>query len=147
MIVWRIEPRHRRRATTRHRASRKDRRRLSRHQEGRIHYQTGRGPRCLAVTYAVSGDYVLLRLPEFNDVAHYAPGQPVVLEVPDAHRTVQVRGVAQVAGRRQAGLVEHARFPEPVPVGVATRVICVPLDDVEAVPSAEPDPTDLEASE
>lgn len=132
-----VEPRAGLRAATPHRASSENRWRLSRHQEGRIHYQTGRGPRCLAVTYAVAGDYVLLRLPEFNDVTHYAPGRPVVLEVSDAHSTLQVRGVAHVAGSRHARLVEQATFPEPMPVGVATRVICLPLDDVVAVPSLD----------
>lgn len=128
---------HRRnlRAVPRHRESGDHRRRLSGHQEGRIHYQTGRGPRCLAVTYTVAGDYVLLRLPEYNDVARYAPGRPVVLEVSDAPSTLQVTGVAQVAGRQHAGLVEQATFPEPIPAGVATRVICLPLDDVAVVPS------------
>ena len=134
------------RADTRCEASSEDRLRLSRHEEGRIHYQTGCGPRCLAVTYALSGDYILLRLPEYNDVTHYAPERPVLLEVSDAHDTLQVRGVAHVAGRRHVGLVDQASFPEPAPTGIAVRVICIALDDVEAVPSAQQDQLDLEMS-
>jgi hypothetical protein len=142
--VLAVEPRRGRRAVTRHPASSKDRWRLSRHTEGRIHYQTGRGPRCLAVTYAVAGGYVLLRLPEYNDVTRYAPGRQVVLEVADDPHLLQVRGVAHIAGRQHAGLVEQAIFPEPMPAGVATRVICVPFDEVAAMPAL--DPTHLEMS-
>jgi hypothetical protein len=79
------------------------------------------------VTYAVAGDYVLLRLPEYNDLGHYAPGRPVVLEVSDPDHDLQVEGLAQVAGPEQESLIEPTRFPEPVPAGVASRVICLPL--------------------
>ena len=121
-------------ASSGQRVSRKDRRRLSRHREGHLHYQTGRGPRCLAVTYAVADDYVLLRLPEYNDLGHYAPGRPVVLEVPDPHHGLQVEGVAQVAGPEHTELIDRTRFPEPVPTGVASRVICLPLAAVGPMP-------------
>jgi hypothetical protein len=115
------------RASSGQRVSRSDRRRLSRHREGRLHYQTDRGPRCLAVTYAVAGDYVLLRLPEYNDLGHYAPGRSVVLEVRDPDHDLQVEGVAQAAGPQHQALVERTRFPEPVPTGVTCRVICLPV--------------------
>jgi hypothetical protein len=121
-------------ASSRHRASTEDRRRLSSHREGYLHYQTGRGPRCLAVTYAVAGDYVLLRLPEYNDLGHYAPGRPVVLEVPDPDQDLQVEVVAQAAGSQHSALIEQTRFPEPVPDGVETRVICLPLDGLGPMP-------------
>ena len=99
-----------------------------------MHYQTGRGPRCLAVTYAVAGNYVLLRLPDYNDLGHYAPGRPVVLEVSEPDHSLQVEGVAQVAGPQHQALIEQARFPEPVPAGVTTRVICLPLDGLGPMP-------------
>ena len=129
-----VHPWQERRTTGQHGMSSEDRRRLSQHHEGQMHYQTGRGPRCLAVTYAVAGDYVLLRLPEYNELGHYAPGRPVVLEVPEPDHPLQVKGVAQVAGPQHEALVEHARFPEPVPPGVRTRVICLPLDGLVATP-------------
>lgn len=129
-----VRPRRHRQASSGQRVNRKDRRRLSRHREGHLHYQTGRGPRCLAVTYAVAGDYVLLRLPEYNDLGRYAPGRPVVLEVPDPGHGLQVEGVAQVAGPQHEALVEQTRFPEPVPTGVASRVICLPLAGLSSMP-------------
>ena len=129
-----VRPKSDRQASSRQRVSRKDRRRLSRHRDGHLHYQTGRGPRCLAVTYTIAGDYVLLRLPEYNDVSHYAPGRPVVLEVPDCDQDLQVEGVAQVAGPQHEALIQRTRFPEPVPIGVASRVICLPLTGVSPMP-------------
>ena len=116
----------------RHRAHRgglrgESRARLLRHHEGRLHYQTGRGPRCLAVTYTVAGGYVLLRFPDYNELGRYAPGRPVVLEVPDADHRVQVMGVARVVGPALDALVQQATFPEPAPDGVASRVIGLPI--------------------
>ena len=129
-----VRPKSDRQASRQRRVSRKDRRRLSRHREGHLHYQTGRGPRCLAVTYTVAGDYVLLRLPEYNDASHYAPGRTVVLDVPDPEHGLQVEGVAQVAGRQHEALIERTRFPEPVPTGVESRVICLPLAGLGPMP-------------
>ena len=86
------------------------------------------------MTYTVAGDYVLLRLPEYNDVSHYAPGRPVVLEVPDSDQNLQVEGVAQVAGPQHQALIERTRFPEPIPAGVESRVICLPLAGVGPMP-------------
>ena len=129
-----VRPRLDRQASGGHRVSRKDRRRLSRHREGHLHYQTGRGPRCLAVTYTVAGDYVLLRLPEYNDLGRYAPGQPVVLEVPDSDDGFQVEAVAQIAGPQHEALIQRTRFPEPVPTGVTSLVICLPLTGLRPMP-------------
>ena len=116
-----------------HRADREelrgdDRAGLLRHHEGRLHYQTGRGPRCLPVTYTVAGGHVLLRFPDYNELGRYAPGRPVDLEVPDADHPVQVMGVADVVGPALDALVQHARLPEPAPDGVASRVISLPID-------------------
>lgn len=129
-----VRPRPGPQASSRHLVSSEDRLRLSQHQEGHLHYQTGRGPRSLAVTFAVAGDYVLLRLPEYNDLGHYAPGRPVVLDVPDPDHGLQLEGVAQVAGPRLEALIKQTRFPEPVPAGVAARVICLPLDGLGPMP-------------
>ena len=128
----------------RHRADRgglsgDDRARLCRHHEGHVHYQTGRGPRCLAVTYTVAGDHVLLRFPEYNELGRYASGRPVVLEVPDADHPVQVMGVARVVGPALDPLVQQARFPEPAPDGVASRVISLPIDGLVPVRSTQPE--------
>jgi len=80
------------------------------------------------VTYTVAGGHVLLRFPDYNELGRYAPGRPVVLEVLDADHPVQVMGVAGVVGPALDALVQHARFPEPAPEGVASRVISLPMD-------------------
>src|SRR5881398_1992537 len=46
---------------------------LADHQEGRLDYRTGRGPRSLVVRYAVRADAVLVRVPTYNDLLQYAP--------------------------------------------------------------------------
>ena len=60
------------------------------HHEGRFGYQSGRGHRSVVVSYAVAGDQILVRLPDYNDIVHYAPGSEVSLDVdggtPAAHR-------------------------------------------------------------
>lgn len=108
-----------------------DRRRwLTRHHEGRLRYPTGRGPRALAITYVVAGNYILLKIPEYNPVAGYASGQQVELAVPHGDGDLCVRGQAQTPGPGQAHLLRQARFPEHWPEGVHTRVLCLPLSDV-----------------
>ena len=72
------------------------------HHEGRLGYQSGKGPRSVVVSYAVAEDQILVRLPDYNDIVHYAPGSEVSLDVdggtPAAHReTVVVTGKAALA--------------------------------------------------
>ena len=54
---------------------------LCSHHEGRFGYQSGRGHRSVVVSYAVAGDQILVRLPDYNDIVHYAPGAEVSLDV------------------------------------------------------------------
>ena len=60
------------------------------HHEGRLGYQSGRGHRSVVVFYAVADDQILVRLPDYNDIVHYAPGAEISLDVdggtPAAHR-------------------------------------------------------------
>ena len=92
---------------------------LCSHHEGRLGYQTGKGPRSVVVSYAVAGDQILVRLPDYNDIVHYAPGSEVSLDVdgtPAAHReTVVVTGRAPWP--KSAGA---AYRPDGVPGGVAS---------------------------
>jgi hypothetical protein len=67
------------------------------HHEGRLGYQSGRGHRSVVVFYAVAGNQILVRLPDYNDIVRYAPGAEISLAVdggtPAAHReTVTVTG-------------------------------------------------------
>lgn len=114
---------------------------LSSHREGRLAYPTGRGPRSVVVSYAVREEHVLFRLPDYNDIVHYAPGQHVTLEVdgdrpvagspPAAAETVTVTGQAQLATPQDGPTVTEADFEEQWPSSVSTRVICLPMTEVE----------------
>jgi hypothetical protein len=88
------------------------------------------------VSYAVAGDQILVRLPDYNDIVHYAPGAEISLDVdggtPAAHReTVSVTGTAALAGSGQRPLIDQAAFEEDWPSDVRTSVICLPLNTVE----------------
>ena len=72
------------------------------------------------VSYAVAGDQILVRLPDYNDIVHYAPGSEVSLDVdggtPAAHReTVVVTGRAALAGIGQEPLIDQTAFQEEWP--------------------------------
>ena len=90
---------------------------LCSHHEGRLGYQSGKGPRSVVVSYAVAEDQILVRLPDYNDIVHYAPGSEVSLDVdggtPAAHReTVVVTGRAALAGTGQKPLIDQTAFEE-----------------------------------
>ena len=72
------------------------RRWLTQHHEGRLRYRTGRGPRALAMTYVVAGDYILLKIPEYNPAAGYASGQRIEFDVPHGDGDIRVRGRAKL---------------------------------------------------
>jgi len=110
---------------------------LNSHREGRLAYQTGRGPRSVVVSYALSGESVMFKLPDYNDIVRYAPGERVTLEVEGVDETagdfetVTVTGQAQlVTGRAEQG-EPVAHFQEQWPDGVPTKVISLPLTEVE----------------
>ena len=106
------------------------------HREGRLGYQTGRGPRAVVVLYAVADGQILMRLPDYNDIVHYAPGAQVTLEVAGAVTstgdlgTVTVTGTAQLVGTEQIHIESDAVFAEPWPAGVTTSIIGLPIEDV-----------------
>jgi Pyridoxamine 5'-phosphate oxidase len=116
---------------------------LCSHHEGRLGYQSGRGPRSVVVSYAVAGDQVLVRLPDYNDIVRYAPGSEVSLDVdggtPAAHReTVTVTATAELAESDKRPLIDQAAFREDWPSDVRTSVICLPLNTVEGFELRDP---------
>jgi nitroimidazol reductase NimA-like FMN-containing flavoprotein (pyridoxamine 5'-phosphate oxidase superfamily) len=116
---------------------------LCSHHEGRLGYQSGKGPRCVVVSYAVAGDQVLVRLPDYNDIVHYAPGSEVSLDVeggtPAAHReAVTVTGTAELAESDKRPLIDQAAFQEDWPSDVRTSVICLPLSKLEGFELRDP---------
>lgn len=112
---------------------------LKHHSEGRLRYWSGRGPRGVVVRYALSGDHITFRLPDYNDIVHFAPGEPVTLTVdgtpsPAAgYETVSVVGTARLAGVDTPSDADEAQLDETWPPGVATTVIELPLVSVSGV--------------
>lgn len=108
---------------------------LVNHHQGRLGYATGRGPRSVVVNYALAGDQVVFRLPDYNDIVRYAPGERVTLEVEGVHasvgdfETVIVTGQAELAGEPSAEA--EVALDEEWPSGVSTHVLCLPMTQVE----------------
>ena len=109
---------------------------LASHHEGRLGYQSGRGPRSVVVSYAVADDKILVRLPDYNEIVRYAPGAEVSLDVeggtPAAHReAVTVTGTAELAENAHRPLIDKAAFEEDWPPDVRTSIICLPINAME----------------
>jgi hypothetical protein len=116
---------------------------LCSHHEGRLGYQSGKGPRSVVVLYTVAGDQILVRLPDYHDIVHYAPGSEVRIDVdggtPAAHReTVVVTGKAALAGGDQKPPIDQTAFQEEWPPDIAISVICVPLTAIEGFELRDP---------
>ena len=110
---------------------------LSSHREGRLGYQSGRGPQSVVVSYALADEQVVFELADYNDIAHYAPGERITLEVdgpaPAAGQfeTVTVTGQAQRASDQDGPTLARSHLDEQWPSGVCTMVICLPMTDIE----------------
>ncbi len=106
---------------------------LSHHREGRLGYLSGRGPRSVVVSYALSGDQIMVRVPDYNDIVHYAPGAEVTLEVDgptdSIRETVSVTGTAALAGPQAR--VGDGALEDVWPDGIQTSVVCVPMTRVQ----------------
>ena len=80
---------------------------LSSHDVGRLSYLSGRGPRSVVVLYELADDEIVMRLPDYHDAAHYAPGAEVRLDVEGVgnagRNAVRVAGRAVLAGRASLG--------------------------------------------
>ncbi|HEY5822331.1 MAG TPA: pyridoxamine 5'-phosphate oxidase family protein [Propionibacteriaceae bacterium] len=115
---------------------------LTNHREGRLSYATGRGPRAVVVSYAMTNEHIVVRLPDYNDIVHYAPGADITLEVADETATVSGLEMVCVGGR--AALARHddvqfaqLDFAETWPEGVHTSVVCLPMTAVEGYELAD----------
>src|SRR4029453_930014 len=76
-------------------ARREWRRWVEQHHQGRLGYLSGRGPRSVVVSYTVVGDQIRVRVPDYNDIAQYAPGARVTLAVDgEADHTSAVEAVS-----------------------------------------------------
>jgi hypothetical protein len=96
-------------------------------------YQTGRGPRAVVLSYAVTGDAIMFLLPEYNEICQYAPGRPIAMRVsaltPDESITeVVVTGIGHLL---ETGLADTVEYPEHWPLGVSTHTVCLDLVNLE----------------
>jgi hypothetical protein len=109
---------------------------LSSHDEGRLSYLSGRGPRSVVVLYSLADRHIVMRLPDYHDAAHYAPGAEVQLDVEGAGETgrdaVRVRGRAVLTGRAPIGVADGtgANLNDGAST-VAASVVCLPISHIE----------------
>ena len=106
-----------------------DRELLVRRQEGRLGYASGTGHERVVVTYTIMDSHVVIRVPEYSEIAWYAPGTEVTLTVDgdQAHPGgVQLRRIAVTDGCHSQTLDLDPRA-EHWPEGISITVICLPL--------------------
>ena len=115
---------------------------LGTHAEGRLGYLSGRGPRWVVVSYTLAPDGTIeLRIPEFNEIGQYAPGERVTFEVdgvtgPGERQTLRVRGRAHLrTGRTPA--VQAGETGERWPAGVHASIVVLHIDEVQSLAHQE----------
>jgi hypothetical protein len=100
---------------------------------------TGRGPRCVAVNYAVHGDEIVLRVPEFNEICQYAPGCEVCLVIDEMVAAdsewveVTASGVASVVDHCEHTSRERDDLDEVWPSGLTASTLRVPIAELHGV--------------
>jgi hypothetical protein len=115
------------------------RRWLEQHRQGRLGYLSGRGPRSVVVSYAVVGDQILVKVPDYNDIAHYAPGAQVTLAVDgkiDHTAVIEEVSVTGTAGHQDGNVAvpgDAVQFDESWPAAIKTSVVTLPLTGMEGV--------------
>jgi hypothetical protein len=96
------------------------------------------------VRFAVTGDNIVIRLPEYNDAVGYTSDQEVCLTVdgaapPDGEcTTVEIRGRARQADGEVIAPGAAETLGESWPKGVRLHQIFLPLTDVALLPGASP---------
>lgn len=117
------------RAAIAHQIASADRELLVRRQEGRLSYTSGKGHQTVVMAYTIRDGHVVIRVPEYSEIAWYAPGTEVTLTV-DGDQThpaaVQLRRSAITGGCHQQTSDLDPRA-EHWPEGINVTVICLPL--------------------
>ena len=115
---------------------------LRQHHEGRLSYLSGRGPQSVVVSYVVAGDQILLQIPEYNEIAQYAPGAEVTLAVDrtvDPTSAIQpgmtidvvrVTGTAALVAEANPAPLGAGAFGESWPAGITISLLSLPLTQV-----------------
>jgi hypothetical protein len=102
---------------------------LLRRQEGRLAYTSGRGPQTVVVSYTIHDGHLVIRVPEYNEIAWYAPGTEVTFTVDGDHAdsgAVQLRRMATTGRCHEQASALDPRA-EHWPEGVHVTVICLRL--------------------
>jgi len=114
------------------------RRWVEQHHEGRLGYLSGRGPRSVVVSYTVVGDQIRVQVPDYNDIAQYAPGARVTLAVDgevDDTAAIEEVSVTGTAGHGD-GNDRAPGDPAPCeswPAAIKTSVVTLQLAEMEGV--------------
>ena len=115
---------------------------LRQHHEGRLSYLSGRGPQSVVVSYVVAGDQILLQIPEYNEIAQYAPGAEVTFAVDRKVEPtsaiqpgvtidmVSVTGTAALAAGANPPPAAAGGFGESWPAGIKISLLSLPLTQV-----------------
>ena len=110
--------------------------------EGRLSHQTGRGTRSVVVSFSVTDDQLLFRLPEYNEICQYAEGRQITMSVSaidtDHYFTeVVVAGVGYL-DENQAEVAPGIDPAERWPAGVSTHLMCLDLAEVKGTIDSDP---------
>jgi hypothetical protein len=96
----------------------------------------------VVVCYAVTpDDKIVLRVPEYNEIGQYAPGEWVTLDVdemtpPGDRQTVRASGRAEVLTDSSVAALDSPGC-ERWPTGVSTSIIALPLEEVHGTLQTE----------
>lgn len=132
-------------ALRRRRLGRRDAWRLMRgHQEGRLHFLSGRGPRSVVVPYATTDTAVVIELPAYNDALPYLEGRVVSIEVsdhdPDGHQwSVEISGLSRPTPS-DPGDEEVSDVIRQWPSALVSRRFLIPTDHVSGSISGDLSP-------
>jgi hypothetical protein len=111
---------------------------LAEARDGRLLFLTGHGVRAVVVQYTLSGEEIMLHLPDFNEATHYVSNSHVVLEAiapVDGFRwKVSASGDAAEIPDHDV-LAATAAHLEQWPTGIASRYIVIKPTSL----SVEPD--------
>ncbi|SEQ81790.1 hypothetical protein [Microlunatus flavus] len=116
---------------------------LRRHHQGRLGYESGRGPRHVVLPYAVWDDRVVVRVPAYSEAAQHAADRVVTFDVveplaPGTAGRVEVHGHARLSAPE--GAVLGALPDEHWPADLPSRLVWLQVEDLhgEAEPVGHP---------
>ena len=106
-----------------------DRDLLVRRQVGRLGYASGTGHERVVVNYMIMDSHIVIRVPEYSEIAWYVPGTEVTLTV-DGDQSA-TRGLCSCAGSPyRANAIRRRRIWTPEQSigrkGIHVTVICLP---------------------